>query len=127
MTYKILSEQNKYLHGQLEQCTLMMGHCLLNNQDTQYSEFAELKIQIKQKIETNLQLIWDIWHAPIIERPAKKSGIYRIVRKELEVIAMYTADPTIRVQEIAKRLVVGRDFAEQTINQYITKKYGEIA
>ncbi len=124
MTYKILSEQNKYLYGQLEHCTLMMGLALLEGKTDNYNNFLSARSDINEKIEINLQLIEDIWSAPVIPRPAKKMSFYKRTANELKVIATYKEKPDIGVSGIAYLLNLGSDFVEYTINNYITKKYG---
>lgn len=123
-TYKELANDNKYLYGQLENCTMLMGLALLSRQDKTYKAYQVLKDEIKIQIEINLQLIENIWESPIIERSAKHHSPDKMIKFEARVIEFYKSNSNLTFSEISYKTHVSKSIVEQSINKYLSSKYG---
>ncbi len=60
-SYKAICKVNKYLYAQLEQLTLLMGHAQVYGQTERYKEYLKAKVELKARIDVNLQLLQDHW------------------------------------------------------------------
>lgn len=124
-TYEELASENKYLYGQLENCTLLIGHALLHNEDDSYMNYTILKQDILDKINHNLELIETIWETPVSIRSARKIPILILSRNEELILSYYKLNPKTTCREIAIKLNLTKCYVENIITQYIAGKYGK--
>ena len=62
MTYKQLCDENKYLFGQLENLTLLIGHAIVTKDNKSHSYYLEATADLKTRINRNLDLMEQIWN-----------------------------------------------------------------
>lgn len=116
MTYLELATENKYLYGQLEHCSLMMGVCLMEGNISNYNDYLIVRSGIRDKIEINLELIEDIWNTPV--RPAAKRPINTNFRNESNLIKRLTAEPETTVKQLARLFHITEKVVLNIVKKY---------
>lgn len=124
-TYTQLCAENKYLYGQLENCTLLMGKATLDVDFKKHMEYYVARMRVMEIIDQNLDLIEELWNKPVAtpEEARKKKNLLRF---EYRIIKAYKESGDASFNEIANKLHTSKDVVENVIIRYLKESRSEL-
>jgi hypothetical protein len=123
-SYKQLADENKVLYAQLENCTMLMGKATTDGDFKLHMEYYFAKMNIKQLIENNLELIEKIWETPIITID-QKSGKKKMFFEE-RIIQTYLNNKELNCKVIARKTNNTIAVVEDVLTRYLITKQKEL-